>query len=708
MVELGALDGFSQRDDNEDGIDDRVIWQTPAGYLYQRHGYRALAIAPETGHLFVGLEAPLPVPPNTVGEPRGFDVWSVINVCCDLGVEMQQRVEDPDDGDKEEMLLRERRALEKGLAAGLAAAQSCGVPIGTSSVPLGFNSVTIIEQGSGACLWKDNPVSDCGKAYQPGLSDHDYEVFIPRQYLPGTDTSGGACVVKALNDQFTDEFKQPKPIDIGGGIVFEFKDITFFSVEKEQFENARLDVNPPRKSGNDPTGDLGLGRQQLLLKWLLEGEYITVPGYHLQGRPLEDIMTELRDATGIRPLEGFEWGILQAFNLVKSNAYLRVRGASQRDSVFNSLFVSQLHDAGKAGIRAALARMVADERASQIVLDVTRGSYATSACLAILPAQTPQEWADVPCKSFEEYVASAAGRTVKRGLDLFTELQVESMIYLFFQIKADEVQITDEDVADRFIAMASQFVDGVVDATIDIYNQTIGSDPDSAQRQVNRTTALTKRVNGMASGTLHVVPRVFHRGAIEPPDVDLTMYRGSPVGGLATPIRSTRVSLNANESRLMKTNEQGVMLPEPLDGLSEEDRNLNDLGSGTDSSQREPMFRLGDPDDPSNPLINFNAEAGLVRYVAFTIDLPEKRVAKATGTTTTVVSSTTSSTASTACPIVGCHSAADRPMPRNMLLEPRRRVHCQPARAGHAGGDAQRRPGHRRREISSWHGAATR
>ena len=615
MFDMGAVNPFVERDDNEDGLDDRVIWQSPAGYLYQRHGYRALALDAERGALFVGLESP-------TGAPGGLDIWSIINVCCDLGVDTVAEPGDAPAGDREVVLVREKKALEKGLAAGLAAAQACGVPIRTG-LPITANSISIIEQGSGACLWRENPVADCGPAYQPGLSDHDFEVFIPGQFLPGTATSGGKCVVKALHDQFTDENKQPKAIDVGG-VTMRFKDITFFPVEKERFENAKLDVEPPRQEGNDPTGDLGLGRQQLLLKWVLEGEYITPPGWHVAGRALEEIMSELRDGPGIARLEGFEWGMLQRFNLVKSNAFLRIKGSSGASSAFHDLFVSQLHDAGKTGIRAALARMVADEQANEMVLNVTRGAYASDACLSISPSVPPAAWSSRPCGSFEEYVASAAGWTVRRGWDLFTAEQVAQQVYRFFEVKADEGErITTEPDADQFIAMASRFIDSVLLVTHPIYDQTAGADPDSIRRGENMLAAVTKTVQALAAGKLQVVPRVFHTGFVGASDVALTMYRGRTVDPEGTPLKTVRLSLAANEVRFLR-NGQDLLLPETADGLSEADRNLNDLASGT-SSTRTPLFMLG-AGSAENPYINFGSEFGLPRYVAFTIDLPERKI----------------------------------------------------------------------------------
>jgi len=86
-----------------------------------------------------------------------------------------------------------------------------------------------------------------------------------------------ACAIKALNDRFVDDVtRAPREIPINGSRI-EFEDITFFAVSREEFEGARLSIMPPPASGgSDAFGDMGLGRQQLLLKWLLEGQYVDV------------------------------------------------------------------------------------------------------------------------------------------------------------------------------------------------------------------------------------------------------------------------------------------------------------------------------------------------------------------------------------------------------------------------------------------------
>ncbi|MEO8520719.1 MAG: PKD domain-containing protein, partial [Acidobacteriota bacterium] len=387
MIDLSRPGALGSTDADGDGIDDRIIWQTTTQYA---NGIGGVRLDSDRGLLYVG-------------GPGGTDTWAVYDNCCDLGVEMTGARHERQTGNRTELLQKEKDALKQGISKGLTeAAVTCTVTTGTMS---------ILEQGSGACLWTDNPGVSCSANYQPGVSDHDFEVFFPASVAAPAQK----CVIDKLQEQFTDPVtKEPKEITLNGSKVA-FEDITFFPVSKDAFEAAKLDVLPPAPSpGSDSVGDAGLGRQQLLLKWLLEGQYVTVPQLASTAQPLETILARLRTSTSISPVEGYEWSILQGFNLAKSKALIRIKGSSKPDSAFRDLFIKQVHDAGKSGIRTALARMVAHDGARAQVLDITRLRFEQNACLEILPeVQDPNRWREGPCDSFEEYVASAAARTLR-------------------------------------------------------------------------------------------------------------------------------------------------------------------------------------------------------------------------------------------------------------------------------------------------------
>src|SRR5205823_3241233 len=144
----------------------------------------------------------------------------------------------PDDIDLAKELGAEKAELTTVISNGLVAAgQACG------GLPA---DLSMIKQGSGACFWKPSfaadPVGTCA-AFQPGVSDHDYELFIPSSY------PNGDCLVKELS-------KAADGAKIG--------DVSFFSVPKNEFQDALLNILPPVAGGNDLVGDMGLGRQSLL------------------------------------------------------------------------------------------------------------------------------------------------------------------------------------------------------------------------------------------------------------------------------------------------------------------------------------------------------------------------------------------------------------------------------------------------------------
>ncbi|MFZ5863145.1 MAG: transglutaminase-like domain-containing protein [Nitrospirota bacterium] len=422
----------------------------------------------------------------------------------------------------------EKAALVGVIQQGLIEGAACGIPTGAP--------IAIIEQGSGACFWKDrfatDPVGTCA-AFQPEVSDHDYEVFVPSAYMPGTDTSGAACLVNHLNKAGQDS---------------ELADVTFFPMSKEDFERGRLNVMPPVvPGGSDPTGDLGLGRQSLLLKWLLEGEYVTgiaglsVPAVGGQVRPLDAILEDLRttpymdgEPTGIPRLEGHEWAALQEFNLFKSGAHLRLKGQAvdQRSGLFERL-QKEVHDVAKAGIRAVMARLATDERANRRLF-IARPEYNSGAgCLTGTEdpsrPRPPASLFPKRCDSFEEHVASTAVKSLRDGYGLFTPEQT-AMIYNLYRVKADATcaapgcttRIMDEAEANRFVASAYDLIRQVSADTEAIYLSTVGNDSANAvQRAANLSTARTKALEAQATVKRTPTTRVLNASVLSFENVEV-------------------------------------------------------------------------------------------------------------------------------------------------------------------------------------------
>ncbi len=134
------------------------------------------------------------------------------------------------------MFKRELDAIRKGIVMGLdRASEKCGSQFDVTRMRL-------IESGSSACLWTEDPEKACGNNYQPGLSDHDISTFMPDAWYEGaskvpdpdfppdfagppTLVSLAACVVSALHFPFVDPYThEPKEVE---GTGFTFNDLSF-------------------------------------------------------------------------------------------------------------------------------------------------------------------------------------------------------------------------------------------------------------------------------------------------------------------------------------------------------------------------------------------------------------------------------------------------------------------------------------------------
>jgi triacylglycerol esterase/lipase EstA (alpha/beta hydrolase family) len=517
------------------------------------------------------------------------------------------------------------------------------------------------------------------------VSDHDFEVFFPGFVAPSPPNRSRPsvplhalvrCTIDALNSQFTGPDKTPRPIPVSAGgqtFTMTFDDVTFFPMPKEEFETARLNLSPPvSDSGSDATGDLGLGRQQLLLKWLLEGQYVWLRHLHayegsdgsnlLQGRDLDTILAKL--TSDLIPLEeGYEWARLQEYNLIKSKAYIRIKGASNQSSAFYDWYVKQLHDAGKAGIRSALARMVADARAQMQVLGgpldlaqgatarITRSAYQMNACYEVNPGTDPAGWDQKGCTSFEEYIVAAAikdflaRREVRRGaatLQLLFDIPVLLDLHRFYRVKSDLETIPSEQEADRFIAAVARFIEKVQVETEGIHGALVlpcdqppacNPDPmfahlyrDRIDRNDNIQTVDERREAALKKGTLHIVPRLFNASFRDADDVELVMHRDD----VGVSVRRVRVSVQPNTEQFRDYPPAGGGGP-PQETRDLAERNTDDESSRVRPPVREEEFLLGDKTNPTgNPPIpldtRYGAQYGVPHWVAFTIDLRERKL----------------------------------------------------------------------------------
>ncbi len=165
-------------------------------------------------------------------------------------------------------------------------------------------------------------------------------------------------------------------------------DTSFFPERSEHFKFGHLHLQRPPEFGDDPIGDGGTGRQLLMLKWLLEGAYVTLnddgdtTGLNADAPTLTEIFANWQ-RVGVPLAEGLEWGLFQDFAALKSRPFqvasirlsstgegdrLRILQRSADDAVAVQQ-ASRLKKLGKSAIRATLARLAGDTNLNALVAD---------------------------------------------------------------------------------------------------------------------------------------------------------------------------------------------------------------------------------------------------------------------------------------------------------------------------------------------------
>ncbi|HEY3547196.1 MAG TPA: Ig-like domain-containing protein [Propionicimonas sp.] len=574
-IDLSHPGQTTSTDADQDGFDDRILWRQSYA-----SGVNGMRLDRDRGLLYVA-------------NPGGLDVWGVYDSCCDLGVDMRAPIFTEPGGKAEGLYKRELAAIKKGIIAGLdRAAEKCA----------GFqvSSVKMLESGSSACLWSAEPEKTCGSNYQPGVSDHDISVFMPDQWysirVPNpsktADPHDGrdatvlltSCVVDSLSYQFTD-FDDPdrRPRDMDG---FKFKDITFLPNYFVDFQAARYRLERTNPGEGDADNDLGLGRQLLVMKHLTEAYGVRLgpgdPGFR-EGSGYEQVgwtdaefnaaFKKYREVTKIGLVEGYEWANLMEFLFVKGKGLVRVAGAEDETSAFHDLYVYQLHAAGKAGIRTALARMAASPAArGNLVLRIKRDATdpdpglftlrgeKANACLVYErdvkgDLKDPATFAKTrACGSMEDFAASTAVRTLTflEAADRpFTPAEVKQIVR-FYLVKSDEEQIATAAKADQFINDVYRFIQDSKAVTHDYWNRYVNGaepvipretldqtpDPDGTDRIARRIANMARkdeRLGQVGKVKLHVIPHVYNQSYRDVGPVTLSMYVRPPGASAATP-----------------------------------------------------------------------------------------------------------------------------------------------------------------------------
>jgi len=167
---------------------------------------------------------------------------------------------------------------------------------------------------------------------------------------------------------------------------------SFFPERREHFMFGRLHLQRPPDFGDDPLGDGGTGRQLLLLKWLLEGAFVTATdeGGAAEFSPGAPTLTQIYahwQRVGVPRAEGLEWGLFHDFAALNAKPFqtaelrLSSTGAEARlrslqrsiDDAVAQQQASRLKKLGKAAIRATLARLAGDTNLNAVVTGVPAG-----------------------------------------------------------------------------------------------------------------------------------------------------------------------------------------------------------------------------------------------------------------------------------------------------------------------------------------------
>jgi hypothetical protein len=261
-------------------------------------------------------------------------------------------------------------------------------------------------------------------------------------------------------------------------------DVSFFTVRKEHFFFGQTSLEKPAPFGDDPVGDAGMGRQLLLLKWVLEGAFLPEFGSKFNVG-IDDlalrktIYNRLIRRQGEADIEGFEWGILQQWLTLKDSAHFRVRprgftgtdGAALRArercrQIFGTYLDSHddkvMKKVGKAAIRTALARLAADpdERAAIFSVD-------------------PEEFDNNPdYRSFEHFIADLAKAALVRKPSLMP-ISTPDDIDLFLGAKLGDQSVLNRirqsgGGVDDFIFNGQAFLAQVQEDTADTYEDGLG------------------------------------------------------------------------------------------------------------------------------------------------------------------------------------------------------------------------------------------
>jgi hypothetical protein len=463
VVDLTRAHHEGELDQDDDGTDDRILYKIPM----QKGGAFDIRLDAERGLAYV------------LQRDVGLTVLRLEQACTrDVGIDVTRLPIERTI--RYSTIKQERQSLFRGIEKGLAHAACSGFKLDATKTA--ETNAALLAQGSSACIWPQG--GQCSSAYQPGLSDYDFEFIVPVDMIKAAKQCA-IQIEKAIH-------KIP---------ALKYADVSVFPVRQSVVETAYRDVEPVAKScggGSDKYGDLCLGRNGNILKWVLEGEWVGIGegdrrvefnnGIELdevfeklsepidedslrydprQGKmvPILEEQAQETEPTHIPRLEGKEWGCLEDFALNQSAARIRIKGVGLGDvPVQSPFYLKKIHKAAKAGIRAVFGKLIASDQGNPLLLGTNRGHYRSQEGCFTRTAD-PENVTDLkdfgfkPCESFTEYIASTALLSAKYGHGIFDQ-EDALLAYEMFRRKADVgAQIRDETEANRFIIKVMRFID---------------------------------------------------------------------------------------------------------------------------------------------------------------------------------------------------------------------------------------------------------
>ena len=271
LLDFSTPKSLTPGDSDGDGDDDRIVWKSPTG-LYANGGGRLLAFDEARG-LFYTASGDFGRP-----NPAGIDTWALDSLCCDARIDMSRNNAGKSvSGSREDLIKLEILALQKGMAAGLGRRGQ----VRRADFARGRHEPGRVDPRAGQRVvhLEDELRAGVPGQLPAGAQRSRLRGLHPRQVLrtgtPGEiagrlrGADAGGSVHQRRQDAEGDRSRRAR----------RSPSTTSRSSRSGRTAStrARINILPPQNKSGDTSGDLAMGRQQLLLLWLLGGEYVTHP-----------------------------------------------------------------------------------------------------------------------------------------------------------------------------------------------------------------------------------------------------------------------------------------------------------------------------------------------------------------------------------------------------------------------------------------------